>query len=94
MCRSPVESLEILSNVRRPLDYTDHDRLFDPIEFKSSTFQRPFQYLKRLDTNCRLDGVNPNKPDKDNKLCLQILLRYIPITYIVWWYKTMYEPVV
>ena len=76
-CRSPVESLEILSNVRRPPDYTDHDRLFDPIEFKSSTFQRPFHYLKRLDPNYRLADVTPNNPDKDKSLCLQILLRYI-----------------
>ena len=77
MCRSPQESLDILRDVRKPPDYTDHDRLFDSIEFKSTTFQRPFQYLKRLDTNCRLDDVNANVPEGDKKQCLNTLLRYV-----------------
>ena len=77
MCRSPQESLEILSDVRKPPDYTDHDRLFDPIEFKSTTFQRPFQYLKRLDTNCKLNDVNTNVPEGDKKQCLNTLLRCV-----------------
>ena len=77
MCRSPQESLDILGDVRKPPDYTDHDRLFDSIEFKSTTFQRPFQYLKRLDTNCRLDDVNANVPEGDKKQCLNTLLRYV-----------------
>lgn len=75
MCRSPQESLEIISDIREPLDYTCHDRLFDTEEFRSSTFQRPYQYLKRLDTNCRLDNVKPNIPEGDKKHCLVTLLR-------------------
>ena len=77
MCRSPQESLAILSDVEKPPDYTDHDRLFDPIEFKSTKFQRPFQYLKRLDTNSKLSDVNPDNPEGDRKQCLDILLKYV-----------------
>ncbi|CAC5425101.1 RNF213 [Mytilus coruscus] len=84
MCRSPQESLEILNDVRRPPDYTDHDRLFDGIEFKSPTFQRPYQYLKRLDTNCRLDDVNANIPEEDKKQCLNTLLRHCGIRDPSW----------
>ncbi|VDH93225.1 ubiquitin carboxyl-terminal hydrolase 34 [Mytilus galloprovincialis] len=84
MCRSPQESLEILTDVRRPPDYTDHDRLFDGIEFKSPTFQRPYQYLKRLDTNCRLDDVNANIPEEDKKQCLNTLLRHCGIRDPSW----------
>ncbi|XP_063404431.1 E3 ubiquitin-protein ligase rnf213-alpha-like [Mytilus trossulus] len=84
MCRSPQESLEILTDVRRPPDYTDHDRLFDGIEFKSPTFQRPYQYLKRLDTNCRLDDVNANIPEEDKKQCLNTLLRHCGIREPSW----------
>ncbi|CAC5418278.1 RNF213 [Mytilus coruscus] len=84
MCRSPQESLEILTDARRPPDYTDHDRLFDGIEFKSPTFQRPYQYLKRLDTNCRLDDVNANIPEEDKKQCLNTLLRHCGIRDPSW----------
>ncbi|XP_071137099.1 E3 ubiquitin-protein ligase rnf213-alpha-like [Mytilus edulis] len=83
-CRSPQESFEILSNIRRPADYTDHDRLFDGIEFKSPTFQRPYQYLKRLDTNCRLDDVNAQIPDGDKKQCLNTLLKHCGIRDPSW----------
>ena len=79
-CRSPQESLDILSDKRRPPDYTDQDRLFDAQEFKSPTFQRPFQYLKRLDTNCKLNDVNAHIPEGDKKQCLTTLLKYVTMS--------------
>ncbi|XP_063403574.1 E3 ubiquitin-protein ligase rnf213-alpha-like [Mytilus trossulus] len=85
-CRSPHESFEILSNIRRPTHYTDldHDRLFDGIELKSPTFQRPYQYLKRLDTNCRLHDVNAQIPEGDKTQCLNTLLKHCGIRDPSW----------
>ena len=77
MCRSPQESLDIWCDIRKPQDYTDHDRLFDLKEFKSTTFQRPIQYLKRLDNDSSLMGVNPKKPEIDKEQCLSVLLKYV-----------------
>ncbi|XP_052062754.1 E3 ubiquitin-protein ligase rnf213-alpha-like isoform X2 [Mytilus californianus] len=81
ICRSPQESLDIL---RQPDDNTIHDRLFDNIEFRSKTFQRPYQYLKRLDTNCKLDSVNPSQAEGDKKDCLVVLLRHCGIRDPSW----------
>ncbi|CAG2252465.1 RNF213 [Mytilus edulis] len=64
---SPQDSLDILNNTRIPKDHTTHDRLFDNIEFQSATFQRPYQYLKRLDNNQKLDAVDPNKVEGDER---------------------------
>ncbi|CAG2252471.1 RNF213 [Mytilus edulis] len=72
------ESLDIL---RQPDDYTIHDRLFDNIEFRSKTFQRPYQYLKRLDTNNKLDSVDPSQPEGDKKDCLVVLLSPHPYLF-------------
>ncbi|OPL22201.1 hypothetical protein AM593_08169, partial [Mytilus galloprovincialis] len=81
ICRSPQESLDIL---RQPDDNTIHDRLFDNIEFRSKTFQRPYQYLKRLDTNNKLDSVNPSQAEGDKKDCLVVLLRHCGIKDPSW----------
>ncbi|XP_052062680.1 E3 ubiquitin-protein ligase rnf213-alpha-like isoform X2 [Mytilus californianus] len=81
ICRSPQESLDIL---RQPDDNTIRDRLFDNIEFRSKTFQRPYQYLKRLDTNCKLDSVNPSQAEGDKKDCLVVLLRHCGIRDPSW----------
>ncbi|XP_063441660.1 E3 ubiquitin-protein ligase rnf213-alpha-like [Mytilus trossulus] len=81
ICRSPQESLDIL---RQPDDNTIHDRLFDNTEFRSKTFQRPYQYLKRLDTNSKLDSVNPSQAEGDKKDCLVVLLRHCGIRDPSW----------
>ncbi|XP_071122875.1 E3 ubiquitin-protein ligase RNF213-like [Mytilus edulis] len=84
MCRSPQENLDILSGGRKPQDFTPHDRLFDKVEFRSTTFQRPYQYLKRLDTNCRLETVNSKFPEGDEKHCLDTLLRHCGVRDPSW----------
>ncbi|CAG2186352.1 RNF213 [Mytilus edulis] len=59
LCRAPQESLNILNKTAIPKDYSTRDRLFDQIEFQSTLFQRPYQYLKRHDTNSKLTDINP-----------------------------------
>ncbi|XP_052062678.1 E3 ubiquitin-protein ligase rnf213-alpha-like isoform X2 [Mytilus californianus] len=83
-CRSPQDSLDILNNTRIPKDHTTHDRLFDRIEFQSATFQRPYQYLKRLDNNQKLDGVDPNKVEGDERNCLTVLISHCGIKDPSW----------
>lgn len=56
-------------------DYKTADQLFDLSEFRSPTFQRPFQYLLRLDQNGDLSSVRPQSPEGTQAACLQTLLR-------------------
>lgn len=74
-CRSPKECLSILSDNCKPLHFKEHDRVFDIEKFKSTTFQRPYQYLKRLDANKELHDVKPDTVDGEPAHCLKTLLR-------------------
>lgn len=59
------------------LGYETTDQLFDLGQFRSSTFQRPFQYLLRLDQNANLSDVEPQTPEGTPQVCLQTLLRLV-----------------
>lgn len=87
LCRAPQESLNILNKTAIPTDYSESDRLFDQIEFQSTLFQRPYQYLKRHDTNSKLTDINPKIPEGNAAHCLTTLLRFVlsnstPETYL------------
>lgn len=56
-------------------DYSESDLVFDETEFSSAVFQRPFQYLRRLDEDEELTDVNPEEPEGDKQKCLVVLLR-------------------
>ncbi|KAK3096790.1 hypothetical protein FSP39_003301 [Pinctada imbricata] len=83
ICRSPQESLDIL-NGRKPADYQESDLLFDEKEFRGAVFQRPYQYLLRLDRRQNLSDVAPDRPEGDKVSCLQILLRHCGIRDPSW----------
>ena len=53
------------------------DQLFDLEMFQSPVFQRPFQYLLRLDTGRQLQDVNAHQVEGTEKDCLKVLLRYV-----------------
>lgn len=76
-CKSPTETFEILGSEKNLLERPDIEILFDDIEFQGETFQRPYQYLKRLDSKAPLDDVDPTKPEDNHMKCLQVLLRYL-----------------
>lgn len=57
-------------------DYKKTDQFFDLDQFESQVFQRPFQYLSRLDQKRHLDDIRPHIPEGTQMDCLQILLRY------------------
>ncbi|KAK3097976.1 hypothetical protein FSP39_014985 [Pinctada imbricata] len=84
VCRSPTESLEIMMGVNRPQDFSPHDLLFDEKEFRGSVFQRPYQYLVRLDAGRGLADVDPAKTEGDRNQCLQVLLRHCGIEDPSW----------
>ncbi|XP_053396335.1 E3 ubiquitin-protein ligase rnf213-alpha-like isoform X2 [Mercenaria mercenaria] len=74
-CKSPQESLQIYLGVR-PHDFKESDQLFDEKQFRSSVFQRTFQYLLRLDQRKQLGDVQPYNPEGSPQTCLQTLLRH------------------
>ncbi|XP_052087598.1 E3 ubiquitin-protein ligase rnf213-alpha-like isoform X5 [Mytilus californianus] len=84
LCRAPQESLNILTKTAIPKDYSSRDRLFDQIEFQSTLFQRPYQYLKRHDTNSRLTDINPKVPEGDAAHCLTTLLSHCGVKDPSW----------
>ena len=55
--------------------YRPEDQLFDLDMFQSPVFQRPFQYLLRLDRGHQLQDVNPHQVEGTEQDCLRILLR-------------------
>ncbi|XP_021363666.1 E3 ubiquitin-protein ligase rnf213-alpha-like isoform X2 [Mizuhopecten yessoensis] len=77
-CRSPEESCNILQG-RKPVDYADSDLLFDKQEFKSPVFQRPYQYLRRLDESRDLAEPGGNQIN-----CLQTFLRHCGVPDPSW----------
>lgn len=56
-------------------DIDEHDQLFDDGEFKSPAFQRPFQYMYRLDTKRVLSDIDVNRIEGTPLICLQTMLR-------------------
>lgn len=77
LCRAPQESLNILNKIAVPKGNSERDRLFDEIQFQSTLFQRPYQYLKRLDSKSKLSNINPKKPEGNASHCLSTLLRFV-----------------
>lgn len=56
-------------------DIGENDLLFDDQEFKSEVFQRPFQYLYKLDTNQEMPDVDIRRIEGTHLTCLQTLLK-------------------
>ncbi|CAC5422256.1 RNF213 [Mytilus coruscus] len=83
LCRSPKESLEILDQ-NLPKDYHESDLVFDETEFTSAVFQRPFQYLRRLDEEEELADINLEEPEGDKQKCLVVLLRHCGVRDPSW----------
>ncbi|CAG2236708.1 RNF213 [Mytilus edulis] len=83
LCRSPKESLDIFAE-NLPVDFSDTDLIFDETEYASEIFQRPYQYLSRLDGNEALTGIDPDQPEGDRQNCLQTLLRHCGVTDPSW----------
>jgi len=54
----------------------DNDQLMDDIMFRSETFQRPYQYLKRFAASLEMNDVNPRRAEDNHVSCLDILIRY------------------
>ena len=59
------------------IGYQVEDQLFDRDMFQDKVFQRPFQYLLRLDTGRQLQDVNPGNVEGTEQDCLKILLRSV-----------------
>ncbi|XP_062591685.1 E3 ubiquitin-protein ligase rnf213-alpha-like, partial [Saccostrea cucullata] len=78
-CRSPQESLK-----GNAPDIGQNDLLFDGKEFKSNVFQRPFQYLYRLDMNRGLGDIDMRRTEGNPQTCLQTLLKHCGIRDPSW----------
>ncbi|KAK3585584.1 hypothetical protein CHS0354_036771 [Potamilus streckersoni] len=83
-CRSPQESLDILTNKPKPRDFKQEDPQFDPMEFMGQTFQRPYQYLSRLDQGQGISDVDPTVPLGTPADCLKVLLRHCGVPDPSW----------
>ncbi|KAL3881517.1 hypothetical protein ACJMK2_027949 [Sinanodonta woodiana] len=83
-CRSPQESLDILTNKPKPRDFKQEDPQFDPKEFTGQTFQRPYQYLSRLDQGRGINDVDPNVPSGTPADCLKVLLKHCGVPDPSW----------
>ncbi|XP_062615790.1 E3 ubiquitin-protein ligase RNF213-like, partial [Saccostrea cucullata] len=81
-CRSPRESLKKYQGYASGID--QNDLLFDEKEFKSDVFQRPFQYLYRLDMGRGLGDVDMRRTEGNPQTCLQTLLKYCGIRDPSW----------
>ncbi|KAK3585578.1 hypothetical protein CHS0354_036765 [Potamilus streckersoni] len=95
-CRSPQESLDILTNKPKPRDFKQEDPQFDLKEFTGAIFQRPYQYLSRLDQGRGIDDVNPAVPWGTPADCLRVLLKHCGVPdpswaelhHFVWFFNT------
>ena len=56
-------------------EFGQRDLLFDDQEFRSSVFQRPFQYLYRLDMNRGMADIDIRRIEGTPMTCLQTLLK-------------------
>ncbi|XP_071112375.1 E3 ubiquitin-protein ligase rnf213-alpha-like [Haliotis cracherodii] len=75
-CWSPQDSLQMLNTGIKPEEYGDNDRLFDDSEFQGEIYQRPFQYLKRLNNKVNLTNINPRAHEGTHQECLTVLLQH------------------
>ncbi|KAK3585576.1 hypothetical protein CHS0354_036763 [Potamilus streckersoni] len=95
-CRSPQESLDIITSRQKLRDFKCEDPQFDMKEFTSPIFQRPYQYLNRLDQGCAVNDVNPNVPWGTPADCLKVLLRHCGVPdpswaelhHFIWFFNT------
>ncbi|XP_067673877.1 E3 ubiquitin-protein ligase rnf213-alpha-like [Haliotis asinina] len=83
-CWSPQDSLQILKTGIKPEEYGENDSLFDNIEFEGETYQRPFQYLKRWNSNKGLTNINPQVPEGTHEECLTVLLQHCGVMDPSW----------
>ncbi|XP_048239631.1 E3 ubiquitin-protein ligase rnf213-alpha-like [Haliotis rufescens] len=83
-CWSPQDSQQILTTDNKPEDYSNNDRLFDDIEFQSQVYQRPFQYLKRMNIKANLAEINPAVPEGSHQECLNVLLQHCGVRDPAW----------
>ncbi|XP_077384207.1 E3 ubiquitin-protein ligase rnf213-alpha-like isoform X2 [Festucalex cinctus] len=83
LCRSPKDVL-ILAMTKK--EETSNTPLMDDKVFKSSAFQRPYQYLKRFHENINLDrfSYKANDDQGSHANCLQMLLIYCGIPDPSW----------
>ncbi|XP_061169274.1 E3 ubiquitin-protein ligase rnf213-alpha-like [Saccostrea echinata] len=81
-CRSPQESLKKYQG--NAPNIGQNDLLFDGKEFESNVFQRPFQYLYRLDMNRGLGDVDMRRTEGNPQTCLQTLLKHCGIRDPSW----------
>lgn len=73
LLRSSINHIKIIS---LSSGFSETDLIFDETEYASEIFQRPYQYLSRLDGKKDLTGIDPEEPEGDRENCLQILLRF------------------
>ncbi|XP_046581771.1 E3 ubiquitin-protein ligase rnf213-beta-like, partial [Haliotis rubra] len=83
-CWSPQDSLQILKTGIKPEEYGEKDSLFDIIEFEGEIYQRPFQYLKRWNSNKGLTNINSQVPEGTHEECLTVLLQHCGVMDPSW----------
>ncbi|XP_033121706.1 E3 ubiquitin-protein ligase rnf213-alpha-like [Anneissia japonica] len=85
LCRPPKETLIIEDEQSNQEIPSFHDHLMDDLEFRSSRFQRPYQYLAGLDKNADLDAFKYSDMVYGNHVdCLKILLRHCGLPNPSW----------
>ncbi|KAL3881524.1 hypothetical protein ACJMK2_027956, partial [Sinanodonta woodiana] len=80
-CRSPLESLDILTDKPKPKDFKEEDQLFDEMVFAGSLFQRPYQYLSRFNQEQELNKFDATVTCGTPADCLNILLSPHPYLF-------------
>ncbi|KAK7494871.1 hypothetical protein BaRGS_00013998, partial [Batillaria attramentaria] len=83
-CWSPQDSVNIMKDPSRTQGYQTYDQLFDDQEFRSETFQRPYQYLQRLDTNQQPQAFDHTANPGQKSDCLAVLLKYCGVLNPSW----------
>lgn len=58
-----------------------YDQTMDEIEFKSSMFQRPFQYLERFNNRLELRGIKSDNVHGTPAECIEVLLQYVTLLF-------------
>nr|XP_019957387.1 PREDICTED: E3 ubiquitin-protein ligase RNF213 [Paralichthys olivaceus] len=84
-CRPPKEVLMIeMSKQDYPTIVSSDDPLMDDKEFRSTAFQRTYQYLTRFHNHTDLDGFTYQGVEGSHVECLQMLLMYCGIIDPSW----------
>ncbi|XP_052242488.1 E3 ubiquitin-protein ligase rnf213-alpha-like, partial [Dreissena polymorpha] len=86
MCRSPEESVSAYDgddSMRLSVNKSIY-QVFDEKQFRSSVFQRAYQYLQRLDTGRMFNDIKPDRIEGDPKSCLTVLLRHCGVKNPSW----------